>query len=116
MAQRTRKNHKLRKVLTTQENNRLYDLCNDSVKNEVKKFYDKTFKDNLIAYNNAKANLSETTCFAPNCKCIRRRVTKYKRVKQNNESFLETVEVEPPKLYVFCHACASVFRPSPSWC
>ena len=98
-----------------QEENRRNKLQDYNIINEVKEFYNRTFKDNQEAYNDAKANLNEKKCFSPNCNCIRSRVTKYKRVKKNNESIRTVVNVEPPKLYVFCHACASVLCPGPSW-
>ena len=115
MAQQTRKDHNSQKFQITAETNRMIELCKDSVRKEVKEFYDKTFKDNLVAYHCAKANLNEKICYAPNCKCIRTPIFKNKRVKQNNESFVIRVKVHPPKLYVFCHSCASVLCPGPSW-
>lgn len=92
---------------TTQEKNRIYDLCNDIIREEVKNFYYKTFTDVPLSYNNAKTNLNEKICFSPNCKCTHSRVIKYKRIKINYQSICIVVNVEPPKLYVFCRACAS---------
>jgi len=100
--------------MTEQEENRRNKLQDYNIINEVKEFYNRTFKDNKKSYNDAKANLNEKKCFSPNCNCIRTPVFKNKRVKQNNESFVLRVKVHPPKLYVFCHACASVLCPGPS--